>query len=449
MFRTLLRGMARPSRLLKLTALAALPAFTAISAHAAPTTLTIATINNPDMIVLQKLSSQFEQAHPDIKLRWVTLEEGVLRQRVTTDIATGSGQFDLMTIGGYEAPLWAKKGWLTPLDMPASYDAADLLPTVRDGLSQGGKLFAVPFYAESSMTYYRRDLFNAAGLKMPEQPTYDDIAKFAAKLHDPAKGVYGICLRGRAGWGENMALVSTMVNTFGGRWFDEKWQPTIDTPQWKQAVNTYVDLLKKYGPPGASSNGFNENLVLFSGGKCGMWIDATVAAGMVSSAKDSKVADKVGFANAPIASTPKGSHWLWIWALAVPKSSKSPEAAKTFAAWATSKEYIRAVAKAQGWGEVPPGTRASTYDDPAYQKAAPFSSFVRHAIETANPNDPSAQKVPYTGVQFVTIPEFQSLGTVVGQAIAGALTGKTTVDDALRVSQSQAQRAMRQGGYLK
>jgi len=291
------------------------------------------------------------------------------------------------------------------------------------------------------MTYYRRDLFSAAGLKMPEQPTYDDIAKFAAKLHDPAKGVYGICLRGRAGWGENMALVSTMVNTFGGRWFDEKWQPTIDTPQWKQAVNTYVDLLKKYGPPGASSNGFNENLVLFSGGKCGMWIDATVAAGMVSSAKDSKVADKVGFANAPIASTPKGSHWLWIWALAVPKSSKSPEAAKTFAAWATSKEYIRAVAKAQGWGEVPPGTRASTYDDPAYQKAAPFS--------TANPNDPSAQKVPYTGVQFVTIPEFQSLGTVVGQAIAGALTGKTTVDDALRVSQSQAQRAMRQGGYLK
>ncbi|RIJ44113.1 extracellular solute-binding protein, partial [Maribellus luteus] len=143
--------MARPSRLLKLTALAAFPALCAVSAQAAPTTLTIATINNPDMIVLQKLSTQFEQAHPDIKLRWVTLEEGVLRQRVTTDIATGSGQFDLMTIGGYEAPLWAKKGWLAPLDMPASYDTADLLPTVRDGLSQGGKLFAVPFYAESSM----------------------------------------------------------------------------------------------------------------------------------------------------------------------------------------------------------------------------------------------------------------------------------------------------------
>ena len=221
-------------------------AFLGMAGVASATTVTIATINNPDMIELQKLSKTFETANPDVQLRWVTLEENVLRQRVTTDIATGSGQFDLMTIGAYEAPIWAKKNWLTALDMPASYDLNDVIKTVRDGLSLNGKLYAVPFYAESSMTYYRKDLFAAKGLKMPEQPTWTDIQGFAEKLTDKAAGVYGICLRGQAGWGENMALVGTMVNSYGGRWFDQQWKPTIDTPEWKKAVTTYVDILGKY-----------------------------------------------------------------------------------------------------------------------------------------------------------------------------------------------------------
>lgn len=421
----------------------------AVAGLANAATVTIATINNPDMIELQKRSKVFESNNPDIQLKWVTLEEKVLRQRVTTDIATGSGQFDLMTIGAYEAPIWAKKGWLSPMDLPASYDVNDVIKTVRDGLSVNNKLYALPFYAESSMTYYRKDLFAAKGLTMPAAPTWSEVAGFAEKLTDKSKGIYGICLRGQAGWGENMALVGTMVNTHGGRWFDEKWQPQIDTPEWKKAVTTYVDILKKSGPPGASANGFNENLVLFSSGKCAMWIDATVAAGMLYNGKQSKVADKVAFAAAPVASTPKGAHWQWMWALAVPKSSKNQAAAMKFAAWSTSKEYIQLAAKDGGWASVPSGTRESTYANPEYQKAAPFSAFVLNAIKTADPTDSTLQKVPYIGVQFATIPEFQSIGTIVGQHIAGALTGKTSIDAALKASQSATERAMRQAGYLK
>ncbi|NUU03238.1 ABC transporter substrate-binding protein [Herbaspirillum robiniae] len=419
-------------------------------ARAEPVTINIASINNPDMIELQKLAPQFEKANPDIKLRWVTMEESVLRQRLTTDIATNSGQFDLMTIGAYEAPIWAKKGWLAPMSgLPADYDEADLIKPVREGLSVDGKLYALPFYAESSMTYYRKDLFEQKKLTMPERPTWDEVAKLAAQLHDPAKGVYGICLRGRAGWGENMAIITTMANAWGGRWFDEKWQPQLSSPEWKKSVAFYVDLMRKYGPPGASSNGFNENLVLFSSGKCGMWVDATVAAGMLYHGKDSKVADKTAFAPSPVAATDKGSHWLWIWSLAVPKSSKSQEAAKKFAAWATSKEYIKLVAKDSGWALVPPGTRTSTYASADYKKVSPFSDFVLDAIQTADANNPTAKPVPYTGVQFATIPEFQSIGTVTGQAIAGALAGKTTSDAALDASQAQAVRMMRQGRYIK
>ena len=419
-------------------------------AQAEPVTLNIASINNPDMIELQKLAPQFEKANPDIKLRWVTMEESVLRQRLTTDIATNSGQFDLMTIGAYEAPIWAKKGWLAPMTgLPADYDEADLIKPVREGLSVDGKLYALPFYAESSMTYYRKDLFEQKKLTMPERPTWDEIAKLAAQLHDPAKGVYGICLRGRAGWGENMAIITTMANAWGGRWFDEQWQPQLSSPEWKKSVAFYVDLMRKYGPPGASSNGFNENLVLFSSGKCGMWVDATVAAGMLYHGKDSKVADKTAFAPSPMQATDKGSHWLWIWSLAVPKSSKSQDAARKFAAWATSKEYINLVAKDSGWALVPPGTRTSTYASADYKKVSPFSDFVLDAIQTADANKPTLKPVPYTGVQFATIPEFQSIGTVTGQAIAGALAGKTTSDAALDAAQAQAVRMMRQGRYIK
>ncbi|MUG99921.1 extracellular solute-binding protein [Scytonema sp. UIC 10036] len=420
------------------------------SQAAEKTTLTIATVNNGDMVVMQELSRQFEKANPTIQLRWVVLEENVLRQRTTTDIASQGGQFDVLTIGSYETPIWARRDWLTPLDgLGANYDVNDLLKPIREGLSHNGKLYAVPFYGESSMLYYRKDLFEKAGIAVPEQPTYPQIREWANKIHDPARGVYGVCLRGKPGWGENVAFVSTLVNTYGGRWFDMKWQPTIDTPAWKEATSFYVDLLNKYGPPGASSNGFNENLALFSTGKCGMWVDATVAAGLLSNPKESQVYDKVGFARAPIEKYPNGSNWLWAWALAVPKTSKSPEAAQKFVAWATSKEYIQLVAKENGWVAVPPGTRTSTYENPNYRKAAPFAEIVLRAIQSADITRPSAEPTPYKGVQYVDIPEFQAIGSSVGQTLAAALTKRTSVDEALRQSQRSTERFMKHTGYIE
>ena len=253
-----------------------------LSAYA-DTTLTIATVNNGDMIRMQRLTDDFTKSNPDIKLNWVTLEENVLRQKVTTDIATKGGQFDILTIGTYEVPIWGKKGWLVALDnLGAKYDLDDLLPAIRSGLTVDGKLYAAPFYGESSFTMYRKDLLEKAGLKMPDLPTWDFIAEAAKKMTDPKTGTYGICLRGKAGWGENMAFLTAAANSFGARWFDEKWEPTFNGPEWKKTLTFYVDLMKVAGPPGASSNGFTENLTLFNSGKCGIWIDATSAGSFVT-----------------------------------------------------------------------------------------------------------------------------------------------------------------------
>ena len=416
----------------------------------AEATLTIATVNNGDMIVMQKLSGEFEKQHPDIKLRWVVLEENVLRQRVTTDVATRAGQFDIMTIGNYEVPIWAKQGWLEPMDnLPASYGADDILKTVRDALTFSGKLYALPFYGESAMTYYRKDLFDKAGLKMPAEPTYDEIKGFAARLTDKPNQVFGMCLRGKPGWGENMAFVTSLVDTFGGQWFDAGWKTTIDTPEWKKALSFYDELMKESGPPGATSNGFNENLALFAGGKCAMWIDATVAAGLLFDPKQSQVSDRTAFAPMPVGDYKGGPTWLWSWNLGIPASSKQKDAARAFVTWATSKDYLALVAQENGWVAVPPGTRRSTYESADYKKAAPFASFVLKAIESANPNGQTRAPRPYTGAQFVAIPEFQGIGTQVGQTVAATLSGQQSVDQALKAAQAATDRTMKQAGYPK
>ena len=229
------------------TSMLALGAATAAKAE---TTITIATVNNGDMIRMQGLTEAFTAQNPDIQLEWVTLEENVLRQRVTQDIAAKGGQFDVMTIGTYEVPIWGAQGWLVSLnDLPAAWDADDILPAIRNGLTVKGELYAAPFYGESSMVMYRTDLMEKAGLKMPEAPTWDFIKQAAAAMTDKEGEVYGICLRGKAGWGENMAFLTAMSNSFGAKWFDEDWRPQLDSEAWSNTLNFYMDLMNNYGPP--------------------------------------------------------------------------------------------------------------------------------------------------------------------------------------------------------
>ena len=416
----------------------------AASAHAE--TLTIATVNNGDMIRMQGYTDDFT-AKTGHEVEWVTLEENVLRQRVTTDISTKGGQFDIMTIGMYETPIWGKNGWLVPLDnLSPEYDAADILPAMAGGLSYDGTLFAAPFYGESSMIMYRTDLMEKAGLTMPDAPTWDFVADAARAMTDKDNEIYGICLRGKAGWGENMAFLTATSNAFGARWFDMDWKPQFDQPAWKDTLTFYINLMNEAGPPGASGNGFNENLSLFQQGKCGMWIDATVAASFVTNPAESSVADKVGFALAPDTGLGKRGNWLWAWALAIPAGSQKVDAAKQFIEWATSKDYIEMVAAKEGWANVPPGARTSLYENPEYAKV-PFAKMTLESILSADPTHPTVDPVPYVGVQFAAIPEFAGIATEVGQEFSAALAGQQTVDEALAKAQALTADAMEAAGY--
>ena len=410
-------------------------------------TLTIATVNNGDMIRMQGLTDDFTEKTGH-EVEWVTLEENVLRQRVTTDITTKGGAFDIMTIGMYETPIWGKNGWLVPLDgLSADYDVDDLLPAMRAGLSHDGTLFAAPFYGESSMIMYRTDLMEKAGLEMPDAPTWQFIREAAAAMTDRDNDINGICLRGKAGWGEGGAFITVTGNSFGARWFDEDWNAQFDQPEWAEALNFFVDMMKESGPAGYATNGFNENLSLFQQGRCGMWIDATVAASFVTNPNDSTVADKVGFALAPNSEgVDKRSNWLWAWALAIPAGTQKADAAKEFIEWATSKGYIELVAENEGWANVPPGARTSLYENPNY-KDIPFAKMTLQSILAADPNNPTVKPVPYIGIQFVAIPEFAGIGTEVSQEFSAAYAGQQSVEEALAKAQALTNDAMEAAGY--
>ncbi len=411
-------------------------------------TVTVAIVANPQMRDIQKLTSEFERDHPDVRVRYVTLPENEARDRITQDVATKAGQFDVVMIGTYEAPIWGRNGWLKDLNGYAradrAYDLNDLIPSVRKALSADGKLYAVPFYGESSFLMYRKDVFAKAGLKMPDHPTWTQVADFARKLNKP--GQPGICLRGLPGWGEQLAPLDTVINTFGGRWYDPQWNAQLTAPATARAVKFYLDLVKQAGEPSAPNAGFSECLTSYGQGKAAMWYDATSAATSLEDPKVSNVVGKTGYVAAPVMET-KASGWLWAWSLAIPNTAKDPNAAWKFVSWATSKQYIRLVGEKLGWARVPPGSRLSTYGLEPYVKASSGSAQATlSALKTIDPTKPGKLPVPYIGIQYVGIPEFQDLGTKVSQQFAAVLAGHQSVDAALKTAQEEAQ-AVADDGY--
>jgi len=418
--------------------------------------ITIAAVNNPQMEDMEGLIQDFKKK-TGITARFQFLPENDLRQKVTQDVSLNAGNFDIVMVGAYETPIWAQSQWLEPLDPMFeklgqkerdNYDLGDVLPTWKTALSYQDQLYSLPFYGESSSLFYRKDLFEKAGIQMPERPTWEEVTGFAKELHDPDGGINGIAMRGLPGWGANMATFVTMMNTYGGRWYDENWQPQLDSPEVGDAIEQYVMLANNYAQAGITSDNFPECLTLFSSGKAAMWCDATVAGGLVSDPEVSEVSDKVGFAYAPTAVTDNGSHWLWAWSLGIETASKNKEAAFEFLRWSTSKEYLKLVGEKLGYARVPPGTRVSTYEDTPYGKN-PWTDVELTSIETANPSEPTRDPVPYTGIQYIPIPEFQQLGDAVGRLVASVVTGDLSTQEFQERAQAEALKVAKEGKYLK
>ncbi|GAA3732588.1 sorbitol/mannitol transport system substrate-binding protein [Spinactinospora alkalitolerans] len=407
------------------------------------TRLVVAIVSNPQMQDAISLQSRFTEANPGIDVDFVSLPENEARAKITTSIATGGGEFDVVMISNYETKQWAEFGWLENLqpriDATEGYDDEDFMPSIREDLSYEGDMYSVPFYGESSFVAYRKDLFEQAGVEMPADPTWDEIAALAAELDGVEPGVAGICLRGLAGWGEVLSPFNSVLNTFGGRWYDQEWNARLDSPEFREAAEFYVDLVRKHGQPGAANSGFGDCLNRYSQGQTAMFYDSTAMVSTTENPDASTVVGESGYVAAPVAESDYGG-WLYTWSLGVPASSPHKEEAWRFVSWMTDKDYIRTVGETYGWERVPPGSRRSTFEIPEYAEAAEaYAEPMRRGIEEADPRNPTLQPVPYTGIGFLAIPEFQDLGTRVSQQLSAAIAGQISVEEALEQSQRYAQ----------
>lgn len=406
--------------------------------------INVAIVGNPQMEDIATLTPDLFTARTGITVNYTILEEQTLREIVTRDVGARGRQFDVVMIGAFEAPQFGRNGWLVDLTPYAAshahYDVDDLIPVVRDGLSYEGRLYASPFYAESSFLMYRQDLLESAGLTVPAKPTWEEVADIARSLD--SDDTAGICLRGKPGWGDLAAPFTTVLNTFGATW----WLATeeggigaaqVDQPEFAEALSFYVDLLNDAGQDDAANASFNECLNQYLEGRVAMWYDATVAAGLIE-ADDSPVKGLNGFASAPTRLT-DASGWLWIWALAIPENAPDKDTAWEYVSWATSAQYIQSAGEtlAGGWAAVPPGTRRSTYENDHYRSAAgAFAQKALDAILAAPIDNPGTTLRPgLPSVQYVGVPEFQDVGTRCTEEFSAAIGGRQSVEDALAACQ--------------
>jgi sorbitol/mannitol transport system substrate-binding protein len=400
----------------------------------------VAIVDNPQMQDLTKLTPSLFTDETGIEVDYSVLEEGTLREVTTRDVAAGAGQFDVIMLGPYEAPQFGSDGTLTDLTPYVSDDEAynvdDIIPAVRTALTADGKLYAAPFYGESSFLMYRKDVLKDEGVTMPAQPTWTQVAEIARMIDKP--DMAGICLRGLPGWGDLGASFTTVLNTFGGTWWSANedgsvGEAMVDQPEFRKALQFYVDLVRDAGEQDAANSSFNECLSQYLDGNVAMWYDATVAAGLLE-ADDSDVKGKNGYASAPVEETP-ASGWLWTWALAIPTASENVDAAWDYISFATGPEYLEQAGTRVpgGWAAIPPGTRESTYEIPQYEEAAAaFAEPTLDAISAAPIDDPGTTPRPgLPGVQYVGIPEFQDVGNRCTEEFSAVIAGRGSIDEAL------------------
>src|SRR4051812_15587669 len=403
-------------------------------------TINVAIVDNPQMKDIAKLTPSLFTSKTGIKVNYTVLDEGTLRQVTTRDVAAGGRQFDVAMIGPFEAPQFGQNGSLVDLTPQAtsdsSYQVGDIIPAVKNALSADGKMYAAPFYGESSFLMYRKDVLKKAGITMPAHPTWDQVAAAARKVN--SSSMAGICLRGKPGWGDLGAAFTTVLNTFGGTWWSAKPDGTIDKaqvnqPAFKQALQFYTNLVHDAGEKDAANASFNECLTQYKDGKVAMWYDATVAAGLLE-ASDSPVKGKSGYAAAPVKDT-KSAGWLWTWALAIPKTTSKQDLAWKYIGFATGPQYLKEAGSKipGGWAALPPGTRKSTYELPEYKKAAKaFAEPTLSAMSAAPINNPGTTKRPgLPGVQYVGVPQFQDVGNQCTQQFSAVIAGRGSIDSAL------------------
>ena len=326
----------------------------------AGTQVRVIAANHPWNEAMQRLLPEFEEAS-GITIRLESYFEDQLSQRLQVGLTGGTAEADVFMFRPLqEGLLFEKNGWVANLSEFAANDAewnfSDFQAGPLGTVTSGDVLFGVPIVTERQALYYRKDLFEAAGLAVPQ--TLDELKAAAEALHDPDNGMYGIVLRGQRS--AAVTQFSSFLYSFGGEWIDEEGNSAVGSPEAVTAYQFYGDLLRNYGPPGTLNMSWPQAIAVFQQGQAAMYLDADILYPNVLDPDASLVVDKVGFA--PFPEGPAGRHPYSVtsWALGMNATSENKEAAWEFIRWATSPQIVARLQSEYGQS----GARESVWTSP-------------------------------------------------------------------------------------
>ncbi|MGH2387140.1 MAG: ABC transporter substrate-binding protein [Chloroflexota bacterium] len=368
-------------------------------------------------------------------------------QKDLTDLVSGAGTLDVLQIDSMVIPQWVRLKYLEPLDPYLTnhsltdsswFKPNDILSRFRALGVQDGATYALPEYPETSLLFYRKDLFAKAGIKQPPT-TYAEWATDAAKVTDRAHHLYGIGLIGMKGADQNVYRWTSIARAFGGGFFKNfprDLTPIINSPANVAATQWMADVLKRYGPPGEASMGWNE-------------VDTGAAQGQIASTLDTF--DVGPYLEDPSASktigkwaaavVPGGPGGIWpsefSWMLGINARSQHKGAAWLFVEWANSTPVMLSKLNM-----TPITNRTSLWSDPRVLKASAKISngtwlpAVRRSLAIANP-------------QFrPRFPGWEQMGDRLSLAIQAAIAGNSSAKSALDSAQQDILTQLRIGHYL-
>lgn len=402
-------------------------------------TITVAVIPAGYFDALIAVTPDFE-ALSGVKVRYEKVPPGQIRQKAILDLTAKSGTYATHAADPMYYDLYASNKWVEPLDQylgdskltdAAWYRADDLIASWRGANTVGGRLYGVPFDGESTVQVYRKDLYDAKGLKPAE--TYDELVKNAAAIHDPANRVWGAAMRGFAGAGQNMYIYPSIFRGFGGEW-TKGGQLVVNSPEAVAALEWYVSLLSKYAPPAVRNWNWPDLADAFSQGTLGLYVDANTSASVLNNPERSKVLGRIGYARWPRGPAGKRTTSIWNWGFPVNAalSEKAKRATWLYIAWATSAET-----QARTSWKLPTANKRVGLNRLSLWKAKEFESLVGGYGANFLPASIDSLSSDTDVNWRPRLPQWPAVGDTMATAIQSALVGQKPAKAALDEAQAR------------
>jgi ABC-type glycerol-3-phosphate transport system substrate-binding protein len=386
------------------------------------------------------------EALTGVKVRFEKVPPGQIRQKAMLDLSSKTATYATSATDPMYYPLYVSNKWIDPIDHylndasltdRAWFNNDDIFKAWRDANSYEGKPYAVPYDGEVTVQVYRKDLYDAKGLKAAD--TLDEFLKNAAAINDPANRVYGMALRGFAGAGQNMYIYPSLFREFGGEWFKGK-KVVVDSPEAVKALEWYVDAESKYAPPAVRNWNWPDIADAFSQGTLGCYIDAHSSASVLMNPEKSKVIGKIAYARWPKGPTGKRCTSIWNWGFPVNAalSDKQKKATWLFVTWAASAEtQARTSWKFNGPAKRTGLNRASLWKSPDFvAMTKDFGPNFVDAALTSLQQDTDVEWRP-------RVPQWPAIGDTMATAIQAALVGQKKPKQALDDAQARIDQVLK------